>query len=319
LRLLNRFGNDTLCFNDDIEGTAASTLGGILAALRVVGGTLAHQRFLIAGAGETGSAIAELIALAVAKLRAITLFEARKQVWLVDSHGLVVRSRGQHLSAHKLPWAHKGDSCQDLLSSVQYVKPTALIGVRRHSHSFKRGALSSEPGVKLFSRSVLTTMARLNSRPIVFALSKPVQNSECTAEEAYLWTEGRCVFSSGCSYSPVRVADGRFMYPSTNTSALIFPGIALGCLFATATRLRHEMFLAAADALSQQVGDEDLAKGSLYPRISRAREVSISVAQAVANKVYAMRLANTPPPGLHQDTGRLIRSTMYQPTYRSYS
>lgn len=322
LRLLNQYRGEALCFHDDINGTAASTLAGLLAALRVTDGTLEEQRVLIAGAGETGCGIAELLAEAIAKARGVTPLEAREQIWLVDSEGLVVRSRGETLALHKLPWAHEGPECTDLLGAVRHVRPTALLGVRRHRRSFASGVLASgETGGanRLFTREVLQEMASLNARPIVFAMSRPAENSECTAEEAYQWTDGRVVFTSGCPFDPFTLPDGRTVNPVSATSSYIFPGIGLGCMVSGATRLRSDMFLAAAEALSRCVTDEQIERGALYPPVSELREVGVQVGRAVASKVYELKLNSLPPPQRSFDLDGHVRSWRYDPSYRPYN
>ncbi|KAJ6435104.1 hypothetical protein OIU84_000348 [Salix udensis] len=188
--LLAKYKPTHLVFNDDIQGTASVVLAGLLAALKLVGGTLADHTFLFLGAGEAGTGIAELIALEISKQANAPLEETRKNIWLVDSKGLIVSSRkGSSLQHFKKPWAHDHEPIKGLLDAVKAIKPTVLIG-------------SSGVG-KTFTKEVVEAMASLNEKPIILALSNPTSQSECTAEEAYTWSEGRAIFASGSPFDPV--------------------------------------------------------------------------------------------------------------------
>ncbi|GBG86718.1 hypothetical protein CBR_g41782 [Chara braunii] len=175
-RLLFQYRGSHLVFNDDIQGTASVALAGLMAARPMTGKALHEQRYLFFGAGEAGTGIAELIATAISKERNIPVQEARKLIFLVDSKGLVTFSRLETLHDHKLPFAHKVDHCPDLLSAIRALKPNVLIGVSAQSGAF--------------NREVLTAMASINTRPIIFALSNPTSKSECTAAEALTITQG---------------------------------------------------------------------------------------------------------------------------------
>jgi len=318
-RLLDTYRGHALCFNDDVQGTSAAMLGGLMAALPEIGGKLKDHTYLFAGAGEVGANMAELLAHCIAKQAGITQLEARARIWLLDSKGLVVRSRSAELARHKLPWAHDGPECGDLLSAVKTIKPSCLIGIRRHTLSYSEGALagsSKENGVKLFTKTVLEEMARINVRPLIFALSRPVTNSECTAEEAYKYTDGRCVFTSGCAFEPFTLPDGRYIVPRNASSAYIFPGLALGTIVANAERLREEVFVSAAEGLASQVTDHDRARGSFFPSIANARQVSLTVAAKVASKLFDInyaRRANRP-----RDMTVECATWMWDPTYRPF-
>lgn len=300
-RLLFQYRGTHLVFNDDIQGTAAVCLAGLLAALPLTGGTLGSHTYLFRGAGEAGTSIGELLATAISREANTSVDEARRRIWLVDTQGLVTRRRLDSLPPHKVPFAHEHNPCDSLLAAVQELKPSVLLGVS---------------GVKgVFTRDVCGAMAANNKRPLIMALSNPTSRSECTAEEAYNWTEGRCVFASGSPFGPVLCNEKRFLSGQAN-NAYIFPGVAFGCIMAGVTRLRDEMFLAAAEALAGQVTDEDRAKGLIYPPLWKIRNVSAHVAKAVASKAYEAGLATLSPKP--HDLLAFARSRMYNPHYRRF-
>ncbi|HET7730776.1 MAG TPA: NAD-dependent malic enzyme [Usitatibacter sp.] len=297
-RLLARYRERTCCFNDDIQGTAAVALAGLLSALRVSGGKLAGQRVLFMGAGEAATGIADLITLA-AKAQGATPEEARRISWLYDSKGLVVKQRTD-LAAHKQAYAHEHPKCGAFLDAVKAIKPTAIVGVAAVGGTF--------------THEVLREMATLNARPIVFALSNPTANSECTAAQAYEHTGGRALFACGSPFDPV-VLNGRTYVPRQGNNSYIFPGVGLGIIASRATRVTDEMFLAAAEALASLVTRSDLEQGSLYPPLAGIRDVSANIAAAVASVAYRRGFAPGPAP---TDLLAFVRSQMYDPRYRDY-
>jgi malate dehydrogenase (oxaloacetate-decarboxylating)(NADP+) len=217
----------------------------------------------------------------------------------VDTRGLVVRSRGD-LAEHKRPYAQDHAPIGDFPTAVRALRPTAIIGVAATGQTF--------------TREVLEEMARNNPRPIVFALSNPTSRSECTAEEAYRWTDGRALFASGSPFDPVKI-EGRTFVPRQGNNSYIFPGVGLGVIVSKARRVTDEMFMAAARTLAGLVDESDLSQGSLYPALSRIREVSAAIATAVAESAYASGLAGKPRPA---DVQADVRSQMYDPRYSSY-
>jgi len=297
-RLLHTWRERLCCFNDDIQGTASVALAGLYSAMRITRGKLAEQRLLFLGAGEAATGICDLVVAAMAG-EGLPEAEARKRCWLVDSRGLVVKSRAD-LSEHKRRYAHQHNEVPDFLSAVKALKPTAIIGVAAVG--------------KTFTREVLEEMARLNEHPIVFALSNPTSQAECTAQEAYLWTAGRALFACGSPFDPVTV-EGRTLVPRQGNNSYIFPGVGLGLVASRARRATDEMFLAAARALAELVTPQDLEQGSLYPALARVREASARIAAAVAEVAFARGLASVPRPG---DTLAFVRAKMYEPSYRSY-
>ncbi|CAI0423377.1 unnamed protein product, partial [Linum tenue] len=228
--LLAKYGTTHLVFNDDIQGTAAVVLSGLMAALKLLGGTLADHRFLFLGAGEAGTGIAELIALEISKQTQMPLDEARKNIWLVDSKGLIVESRKESLQHFKKPWAHDHEPVETLLEAVNDIKPTVLIG-------------TSGVG-RTFTQEVVEAMASFNEKPLILALSNPTSQSECTAEQAYTWTNGRAIYASGSPFPPVEY-EGQTYVPGQSNNAYIFPGLGLGLIMSGTIRVHDDMLLAA--------------------------------------------------------------------------
>jgi malate dehydrogenase (oxaloacetate-decarboxylating)(NADP+) len=298
-RLLARYRDRMLTFNDDIQGTAAVALAGILSALRVTGGQLADQKLLFLGAGEAATGIADLTVSALTA-QGCPERTARERCWLFDSSGLVVRGRTE-LAEHKRPYAHEHAPIGEFLAAVKTLRPTAIIGVAAIGGAF--------------TWEVVEAMAQLNERPIVFALSNPTSQSECTAAEAYDWSRGRALFASGSPFDPVDL-DGRVFVPRQGNNSYIFPGVGLGAIASGATRITDAMFMAAAHALAQDVSEADLAQGSLYPPLPGIREVSAHIAAAVARVAYEQQLATVPQP---PDLLTFVRSRMYEPRYADYA
>lgn len=299
--LLTKYRHTHLAFNDDIQGTASVVLAGLISALRAVGGKLAEQKFLFLGAGEAGTGIAELIALEMSKQTKAPVEETRKKIWLVDSKGLIVRSRLESLQHFKKPWAHEHEPVKTLLDSVKAIKPTVLIG-------------SSGVG-KTFTKEVVEAMASLNEKPIILALSNPTSQSECTAEEAYTWTKGKAIFASGSPFDPVNY-NGKTYVPGQANNAYIFPGLGLGLIISGAIRVNDGMLLAASEALASQAIPENFEKGLIYPPFSNIRKISAHIAASVAAKAYELGLASHLP--RPKDLVKYAESCMYSPVYRNY-
>jgi malate dehydrogenase (oxaloacetate-decarboxylating)(NADP+) len=298
-RLLNKYRNQVCSFNDDIQGTGGVALAGLYSALRITGGKLPEQTVLFLGAGEAAIGIADLIVAAMMG-EGLSEQEARDRCWLVDSRGLVVKSRSG-LAEHKLPYAHEHAPLPDFLAAVEALGPTAIVGV------------SGQPGT--FTQPALEAMARLNERPIVFALSNPTSKAECTAAQAYTWTEGRAVFASGSPFAPVTLGDKTYV-PGQGNNSYIFPGVGLGAIACGARLVTDEMFFAAAQALARQVSSADLERGLIYPPLTAIREVSAAIAVAVAEVAYQRGLATQPRP---DDISVYIEAQMYLPRYQNYT
>jgi malate dehydrogenase (oxaloacetate-decarboxylating)(NADP+) len=299
-RLLEKYRNRICTFNDDIQGTAAVTLAGLFSAMRATGGELKKQKFLFLGAGEAGVGITDLIVSTLVDM-GVPRAEAVRQCWLVDSKGLVVKSRTD-LAPHKLKYAHDAPGATTLLAAIQTLKPTVLIGV------------SGQPGS--FPQEVVETMAKLNERPIIFALSNPTANAECTAEQAYRWTGGRVVFASGSPFPPVEL-DGRHLVPGQANNAYVFPGVALGVIASRSSRVTDEMFAAAARTLADLVSKDALARGLLFPPLSSIREVSVKIASAVA-RVAIERGFSKLPKSSAENVEKVVREQVFEPLYDTF-
>lgn len=298
-RLLAKYRDQLCLFDDDIQGTGAVALAGLLGALRLNGGDLANQRVLFYGAGQAGIGIGSTIVAAMSE-QGLSTDEAYANCWLFDSQGLVVAARDT-LPEQKRPFAHDHAQIADFSAAVEAIKPTAIIGC------------AGQPGV--FSEQIIKAMAQLNERPIVFALSNPTANAECSAEQAYQWSDGTAIFASGSPFPPVSLGN-QTLVPGQGNNAYIFPGVGLGAVVSGATRVTDEMFLAAARVLAGEVSEEDLALGRVYPSLARIREVSALIAAEVAGIAFRRGLARREQPA---DIMALVRSSMFQPVYPHYA
>jgi len=294
--ILARYRDSICTFNDDIQGTAAVALAGILAASPLTGKKLTEQRFLFLGAGSAATGIAELISLAMAR-EGMDLAEARRRNALFDVNGLLVTSRTD-LAGFQKPFVQDRAAVSTFVEAVEALRPTGIIGV------------SAVP--KLFTREVIAAMARINQRPIIFPYSNPTSRSECTAEEAYRWSDGRAIFASGSPFPPVEISGRRFV-PGQGNNVYIFPAMGMAVFATEATRVTEEMFLVAAHAVAEQVTEENRSSGLIYPPQSHILEASLHVAERIATSIFDQRLAGVERP---DDIGALIRSRVYRPAYR---
>lgn len=296
--LLHGFKDRACLFDDDIQGTASVALAGVYSALKITGGQLADQRIVFLGAGEAGVGIADILSAAMVE-EGLSIEEARQHCWLVDSRGLVCSSR-DNLAHHKLSYAHEHDRVDTLEEVIDILKPTVLIGV-------------SGQGGK-FTPEVLEKMALLNQQPIIFALSNPTANSECTAEAAYRHTSGRAIFASGSPFDKVEL-NRKTYYPGQGNNVYIFPGVGLGVAYCKATRVTDKMFLEAARAVSHMVSKEEMEEGRIFPALKRIREVSTRIAEAVTRVAMEEGLTRISSADVTPDK---IRDYMYDPEYTEY-
>ncbi len=249
--LLNTYRDKVPCFNDDIQGTAAVALAGVLASGRITGNAFKDARVMFLGAGSAATGIADLMVVALMD-EGLDRDDARKRLWFVDVKGLVVKGRDD-LMAHNLPYAHE-HAPMSFPDAIAALRPNVLIGA------------TGAPGT--FTREVIERMSAINARPVIFALSNPTSKAECTAEQAYAWSKGKAVFSSGSPFGECTY-EGQVFRPGQGNNAYVFPGIGLGAVAARARRIPEAFFLTAARTLASLVSDEDLGAGSLVSPAAR--------------------------------------------------
>jgi len=297
-RLLAKYQNNYCTFNDDIQGTASVVLGGLLSAMCIIKSSLDKQRILFCGAGSAAIGIADILCREMI-YSGVDEKIARKNLYLFDSDGLITVDR-ENLSEANLKYAQQVDVETNFSAAVEKLKPTIVIGV-----SGVGGA---------FEEKMVRNMTQENDRPIIFALSNPTSKSECTAEEAYSWSEGKAIFASGSPFDTIKLK-GKTYHPGQGNNAYVFPGVGLGIVASGATRVTDKMFLAAAHALADMMEYKNLEKGALYPALSEIRNVSKRIALAVALEVYNSDLASQPRP---ENLEQHIKEIMYSPHYESY-
>jgi malate dehydrogenase (oxaloacetate-decarboxylating)(NADP+) len=297
VRLLARYRDKVCCFNDDIQGTAAVALAGLLGALRITRGKLSEQKFLFLGAGSAGTGIADLLVQAMTA-EGLSADAARAGIWFFDVNGLLETSRKDLLDFQK-PYAHNHPPTKDFVQAIEAIKPSAIVGVSTVA--------------KAFNQSVIESMSRINERPIIFPYSNPTSHSECSAEEAYRWSEGRAIFASGSPFPPVRFGDRTFV-PGQGNNVYIFPAIGLAVYATRAKRVTDEMFVAAAHAVAEEVTQAELNIGLIYPPQSTIMKTELHVAQRVAEMIFARDLARVPVP---KDIEAFVESQTYRAEYQS--
>lgn len=289
---------DKICtYNDDIQGTAGVALAGILGGVRLTGKKLTEHKFLFMGAGSAATGIAELISQAMA-MEGLSIDEARGRNWLFDINGLVQSSR-KDLADFQKPFAHKHAASNSFVDVINDLKPTGIIGV------------STVP--KLFNQAVIEAMSAVNERPIIFPYSNPTSRSECTAEEAYKWSDGRAIFASGSPFGPVQYKNKTYI-PGQGNNVYIFPAMGMAVLATQSTRVTEEMFIVAAKAVAEQVTQEELDTGLIYPPQSQILDASLHTAAKIAEYIFDNNLARVKRP---KDIEAHIRKTAYRPVYGS--
>eukprot|EP00948_MAST-09A_sp_MAST-9A-sp1_P003747 g3747.t1 len=282
--MLTRYRDEYMCFNDDIQGTGSVTLAGILAALRSravqegksldMTDSLADQRIVIAGGGSAGLGVASALAHGICMENPeMTLEDALSRFWIVDHNGLFTHPacKDGSLTFEQQDFARRADEEEyqerySLLETVKRVKPTILIGATGCSG--------------LFSEDVVRSMKAHCDVPIIFPLSNPTALAECTAEQAFEWTDGLAVVASGSPFAPVEY-NGQTKHCSQCNNMFIFPGLGLGASLAQTTTISDKMFYECAKSLASFVGPEDLKAGKIFPNVTKIRDVSLIVAKAV--------------------------------------
>ncbi|KAL5160345.1 NADP-dependent malic enzyme, chloroplastic [Glycine soja] len=350
--LLERYRSTHLVFNDDIQGTAQVVLAGLVAALKLVGGDLTDHRFLFLGAGEAGTGIAELIAFETSKRTNVPLDEVRKNIWLVDSKGLIVSSRKESLQHFKKPWAHEHEPVKELVNVVKQIKPTVLIGTSGQGRTFTKDVVEAMASINEVIRQstisyllciLMSTEANLSiicnaCRNLLFFLFPTRHHSRNAllkrlklgaSNDYYHFFFSR--FLSTC----ISIWDVPFLLvgahlPQLNMmekciNAYIFPGFGLGLIMSGTIRVHDDLLLAASEALASQVTQEDYDKGLIYPPFSNIRKkISAHIAANVAAKAYELgepefslnSLATRLPQP--KDLVKFAESSVYSPVYRGY-
>src|SRR5271168_2309642 len=309
IALLARYRDKVCSYNDDIQGTGGVTLAGLINSLKITGGELKEQRVLFLGAGSAAIGLADLIVSAQVQ-QGVAPELARQRIRMFDTQGLVVAGR-PGLAAHKLPYAHRlppskpfnhldlASECPQIVAAVEDFKPTALIGV-------------STVG-RLFSQEVVEAMSRLNDRPIIFALSNPIEKHECLPEQAYAWSKGKTVYAGGVQFPPVHFGGETFL-PSQANNLYIFPAVGMAIYATNAKRVTDDMFIEAAHAVADQVTSDQLKLGMLFPPQSNILEVEVQTAARVAKLVFDAGLARVDRPA---NMEAFIRRHLYKPEYQT--
>jgi len=295
IRILNKFKDKICTYNDDIQGTAAIATAGFISISRLMGRPFTEQKFLFLGAGAAAFGIADLLIQKFQK-DGLTREEALEHIWMFDVNGLLVNSRND-LADYQKQFAHSGEFTSIFADAVLLVKPTAIIGV-----STVGGA---------FNQQVIENMSTVNDRPIIFPYSNPTSHSECTAEQAYNWSKGKAVFASGSPFAPVKYEEKTYT-PGQGNNVFIFPAMGLAIFATRAKRVTDEMFITAAEAVAEQVTQDDFENGLIYPQVKDILKVSINVAVKIAEQIFASGLAGVEWP---KDIQAFIKSKMYIPNY----
>jgi malic enzyme len=304
IRLLDRYRHRIACFNDDIQGTAAVVVGGILAALRHRGEQLSGQRLVFLGAGAAGIGIARLAEL-IMRSEGATDIEIRRSIIMLDSSGLIYQGRS-HLDEDKRPFALPaseaarlglGPASVGLETVVRQFAPTILIGT------------TGRPG--MFTQAAIREMAARTPAPIVMPLSNPTANTEATPADVLRWTEGRALVATGSPFEPVQYGDVTHQVGQAN-NMLIFPGVGLAAIVSRASEITDQMFGIAATTLAGLVTADRVAQGALYPPIADLRRISRAVAIAVATQATQEGVTQLAP---GEDIEEAVAAAMWHPSY----
>ncbi|MGA7966315.1 MAG: NAD-dependent malic enzyme [Gammaproteobacteria bacterium] len=297
VHLLERYRDKYCAYNDDVQGTAGITLAGMINATRIKGTKLKDEKYLFLGAGSAGIGLANLLCSALVQ-EGMTLEEARSRVHMFDVNGLLESTRTD-LVDFQVPYAHKHAPTHNFVEAIESIKPTTIIGV-----STIGGA---------FNQKVVEAMSRVNERPVILALSNPTEHAECTAEQAYQWSNGKAIYAAGVQFPPVHFKKQTFL-PGQANNFYIFPAVGMAIVATKAKRVSDEMFIEAARAVADQVTDKQREQGLLYPLQSNILEIEIKTAARVAALVFDSDLADVKRP---DDMEAFIREHVYEPEYKS--
>ena len=295
LRMLDRYRDKILCYNDDIQGTASVTIAGLITALEIKGEKLVDQRCLFFGAGSAGVGIGNLIASAMIA-KGLSEKDARARISMMDVNGLIEPSR-KDINQWQKPYAHEAGPTKDLVKVIETFKPTVLIGV------------STVGGT--FTQAVVEAMCKLTERPIIFPLSNPTDKCEVLPDKAYEWSKGKVLYASGVQFDDVTY-DGKTYHPGQANNFYIFPAVGLATYCAKPSRLTDDCFIVAAEASADQVGDDLRKKGMLYPSQSNILEIEITTAVRVVEFMFDKGLATVERP---KDIRAFVEGKLYKPAY----
>ena len=295
VHLLRRYRDKYCVYNDDVQGTAGITLAGMINASRLKGVKLKDEKYLFLGAGSAGIGLADLLCSALVA-QGMTLKDAQSRVYMFDVNGLLESTRKDLVDFQK-PYAHKHAPTRDFVAAIDSIKPTTIIGV-----STIGGA---------FTQKVVETMSRINERPVILALSNPTEHAECTAEQAYTWSNGKAIYAAGVQFAPVHYGGQTFL-PGQANNFYIFPAVGMAIFATEAKRVTDEMFIEAGQAVADLVPPNLLKQGLLYPLQSDILETEIQTAARVAKLAFDSGLARVERPA---DMIAFIRRHVYKPQY----
>jgi malic enzyme len=303
--LLDKYRDELLSFNDDIQGTAAVVIAGLEAACRVIGAKLTDQRIAILGGGAAGIGIAEQLRSAFER-EGKTPEEITRGIAVLDSGGLIHSAR-ENLDEHKKAFAWPRE-----LATDHGMSPEKAIHLQDVIAAMKPSMLIGTSGVpEAFTEPMIREMAKHVERPVIFPLSNPTQYTEAHPADLTAWTEGRALIATGSPFEPITHGD-RTIHVSQGNNVYIFPGVGLGALAMRARSVSDTMFTAAAKALADQVAPADLEAGKLYPPLADMRKITRKIAEAVAEQAVAEGLAQV---GDDPDVPALVDELIWEPRY----
>jgi malate dehydrogenase (oxaloacetate-decarboxylating)(NADP+) len=295
VHLLQRYRDKYCVYNDDVQGTAGIVLAGMINAAKIKGTKLSDEKYLFLGAGSAGIGLADLICSAMVQ-EGLTRKEAQARVYMFDVNGLLEDTRTDLFDFQK-PYAHRHAPTRDFVTAIESIEPTTIIGV-----STVGGA---------FTQKVVESMSRINERPVILALSNPTDHAECTAEQAYTWSNGKAIYAAGVQFPPVHL-NGRTFLPGQANNFYVFPAIGMAVFATQATRVTDEMFIEGARAVADQVPSELLNQGLLFPLQSNILETEIQTAARIAKLIFDSGLARVNRPA---DMVAFVRRQVYKPEY----
>jgi len=299
VHLLERYQDNYCVYNDDVQGTASITLAGMINATKLKGTKLKDEKYLFLGAGSAAIGLSNLLCSALVA-EGMPLKEAQSKIHLFDVNGLLESTRKDLVDFQRC-YAHPHAPTRDFLTAIESIKPSTIIGV-----STIGGA---------FTFDVVAAMAKINNRPVIFALSNPTEHAECSAKQAYEWSNGKAIYAAGVPFAPVIFNKQTFM-PGQANNFFIFPAIGMAVFATKAKRVTDEMFIEAAHAVASQVPDDLLKQGLMYPLQSNIFEVEIQTATRVAKLVFDAKLAQVERPN---DIEAFIREHVYKPAYQKFA